>query len=151
MSSSLIVIIVPVLVAVFVFFLVRHTAKVFHQDQLTSWARQDEVAAAALLAAQDAARQAENSSRKLDRIHTLVNSDMTAARQGELDQTRAMAAIQERVVRATTAAAGKPDPVDVQALQRTRARIAELEAILADRLAQFREVEIEESRRPIAE
>jgi len=77
------------------------------------------------------------------RIHTLVNSDMTAARQSELDQTRAIVVVLERVIRMAVAAGLPPDPSDVEALDAAKRRIGELEAILADRMHQMREVQAE--------
>jgi hypothetical protein len=75
------------------------------------------------------------------RIHTLVNSDMTAARQSELDQTRAIVVVLERVISMDRSRGTVPDHKDVEALEAATQRISELEAILADRLAQMREVE----------
>jgi hypothetical protein len=88
-----------------------------------------------------AAETARNQTAKLDQIHTLVNSDMTAARQSELDQHKAMLVVLQRVVSMAYAKGTDPDPADVQAIEQTRRRIDELEAILADRLIQFRQAE----------
>lgn len=91
--------------------------------------------------------------RKLDaidaqarRIHTLVNSDMTAARQGELDQVRSTLIILRRVVAIARAGAGEPEPGDLEEIERLAARATELEQILADRLAAARAVEDEAAR-----
>jgi hypothetical protein len=83
------------------------------------------------------------------RIHTLVNSDMTAARQSELDQTRAMAAVLRRVTSLAQERGTEPDPRDVEALIAADARVGELEQILADRLHQLRQVEDEARSHPI--
>jgi hypothetical protein len=96
-----------------------------------------------------AAAAAEATNSKLDqldlqtkRIHTLVNSDMTAARQSELDQTRAMTVVLRRVISlAQNTPGAEPDERDVQALEAASLRIADLEAILADRMQQMRIVE----------
>jgi len=77
------------------------------------------------------------------RIHTLVNSDMTAARQSELDQTRTTLVMMRRVVALGEAAGVSAPEEDLAAIDATVARIGELEAILADRLQQMHEVERE--------
>ena len=91
--------------------------------------------------------------RKLDqidaqarRIHTLVNSDMTAARQSELDQTRATLVISRRIVALARAGGDKPLTEDTDAIGRLESRVTELEQILADRLHQARIVEAEAAR-----
>lgn len=89
-------------------------------------------------AAARAAAAAAVTDGKLNQIHTLVNSDMTAARQSELDQTRAMVIILKRVLALAAARGEKPNIADVAALERTQDRVEELEQILADRLSQFR-------------
>jgi hypothetical protein len=122
--------------------------------------RADEVAR---LAAEQAVIQGD----KLDlidaqakRIHTLVNSDMTAARQSELDQTRTMIAqtqtmieVLVRVIALAQSRGQVPDPKDVsaltaarEALKEAQSRGTELEQILADRLQQMHEVEAEAAR-----
>jgi hypothetical protein len=89
------------------------------------------------------------------RIHTLVNSDMTAARQGQLDQTRAMIvqtktmiAVLTKVVQLAESRGQKPDPEDVrelsaaqEALDSSEERAHDLEQILADRMHQMQKVE----------
>jgi polyhydroxyalkanoate synthesis regulator phasin len=102
------------------------------------------------------ASQAVQTDRKLDaidaqakRIHTLVNSDMTAARQSELDQTRAMVAVLRRVTSLAQEKGTAPDPRDMEALSTADARVGELEQILADRLHQLHQVEDEARAHPI--
>jgi hypothetical protein len=77
------------------------------------------------------------------RIHTLVNSDMTAARQSELDQTRAIVTVLKRVIAMDESRHIEPDEKDVLALAAAERRVSDLEAILADRMNQMREVEAE--------
>jgi len=86
---------------------------------------------------------------QLRQIHTLVNSDMTAARQGELDQARLALIMLRRVVALTEAAGREITPAEQSEIERTEMRIAELEAIIADRMTQFRLAETEtEERKP---
>lgn len=169
--SSVAPLIITILVAVFAsvtapLILAYRTERMHREDRQADYARQDEVAlraaeaSAALLNEQRliaaGTHEANGKLDKLDkqakRIHTLVNSDMTAARQSELDQTRAMADVLRRVIAVATAAAGQePDPADVEALERADKRIEELQAILADRLYQAQQVEAEQEMHPIEE
>lgn len=89
--------------------------------------RQDDVAARV---AEATARQAADASRvttKLDEIHTLVNSNMTAAVRGEL------VAVEAQMFLATRLAKFEPGPDDAAVLRALAARIAELRAVLTDR------------------
>jgi hypothetical protein len=128
-------------------------------EKAEDYRRQDEVAAQAAQAARDllgaqqemqrrtdevarlAAENADRADTKLNQIHTLVNSDMTAARQSELDQTRAMLVVLKRVTALAALRGEHADPEDLDAIARTEKRISSLEAILADRMVQLREVE----------
>jgi len=137
--------------------LAHRTERMHREDQLADYQRQDKVAAAAAaaaVAAQEAARvaqaQAVDAASKLDdlgaqthRIHTLVNSDMTAARQEELEQAESLIVVLQRVIQLAKDKGIMPDPSDVDALERTQRRRDQLELILADRLAQFRASETE--------
>jgi hypothetical protein len=127
------------------------------EDQLTDYRRQDQVAAqaqrvaqAATDAAKSAQRSADEAGLKLDaigvqtqRIHTLVNSDMTAARQEELDQAESLIVALRRVIQVSRDKGLQPDPSDVSQLERTMMRRDQLESILADRLQQFKVSEAE--------
>lgn len=161
--------VITILVAVFAsvtapLILAYRTERMHREDRQADYARQDEIAersaeaTAALLAEQRqiaaGTHEANGKLDKLDKqarsIHTLVNSDMTAARQSELDQTRAMADVLRRVIAVATAATDtEPDPADVEALERAEKRIGELQAIMADRLQQAREAEKEQKENPI--
>lgn len=128
--------------------LAHRTERMHREDQLADYKRQDEVAReakAAAIAAQQAAdkaqRQLESIGVQTQRIHTLVNSDMTAARQEELDQAEALIVALQRVIRLAREKGVQPEPSDVDQLQRTRARRDQLEQILADRLEQFKQTE----------
>jgi CRISPR/Cas system CMR subunit Cmr4 (Cas7 group RAMP superfamily) len=137
--------------------LAHRTERMHREDQLEQYRREDKVAAAAAAAAaaaQAAARlaqqQALEAATKMDdlsaqtqRIHTLVNSDMTAARQEELDQAESLIVVLERVIALAKDRVVLPDPSDLDALERTKRRRDQLEAILADRLAQFHASETE--------
>jgi hypothetical protein len=140
---------------------IRANGRERRKDQAATWARDDEVAAQAakaaelLLAAQQETIKRTNevarhvaaatakTDEKLDAIHTLVNSDMTAARQSELDQTRVTLVMLRKVVALDHAAGRAPSEQDVATIETTEARITELQAILMDRLAQQQAVEAE--------
>ena len=94
-------------------------------EKREDWKRQDEVARRLEIAQKD-------NTHRLDEIHTLVNSDMTAARQSELNQTRLTLATMRKVVAISKT---PPSPEDLAAIESTESRILELETIIADRLA----------------
>jgi sensor c-di-GMP phosphodiesterase-like protein len=118
------------------------TARLLLANQQATTAAADEVARLA-------AMNAEKSDAKLDQIHTLVNSQLTAVRQAELDQARAMLVVLKRVTALAALRGEHADPLDLTAIERTEGRIAELEAILADRLQQLRAVEAEAAEHPV--
>lgn len=111
---------------------------------------QQATAAAADEVARLAAVNAGKADTKLDQIHTLVNSQMTAAKQAELDQTRAMLIVLKRITAIAALRGERADPDDLEAIRRTVSRIKELETELADRLQQLREVEAEAAAHPVA-
>jgi hypothetical protein len=128
--------------------LARRTERQQRSDRLADYQRQDEVARLAAQAVEAQSSQAQAADWKLDslarqaeRIHTLVNSDMTAARQSELDQTRVLLAVLRRVVGLSKTRGQQPEPADLEALENAEARAAELERMLADRLHQLQESE----------
>jgi hypothetical protein len=130
--------------------LARRTEQMHREDMLADYQRQDKVAAAAAAAVAAAQEQAREASAKLDdlsaqtqRIHTLVNSDMSAARQEELDQAESLIVVLRRVIGLAGERGLMPDPADADALERTERRRDQLRLILADRLAQFRASEAE--------
>jgi hypothetical protein len=111
-------------------------AKLLHSSQQLTIAKTDEVAAVARTNAADTASQ-------LKQIHTLVNSDMTAARQGELDQTKITLVGLNTIIEMAKAMGHEPTAAQLDAVAITEKHIIELEAILADRLAQMKIVEAE--------
>lgn len=128
------------------------------EDKREDWARQDavadqvadaarkaeEVAAQAagaadlLLAANErVAHTAAVTNEKLDVIHTLVNSNMTAAMQAELTAVEAQRAVLLEVI--TLKEDSGVSTVDPRAtVDVLESRISELRAVLADRLEQTR-------------
>lgn len=73
---------------------------------------------------------------KLDVIHTLVNSNMTAAMQAELDATVRQLALMREVTELKKTAGHDPSEETLAALELTRVKISELRAVLRDRLRQ---------------
>jgi len=112
-----------------------------HADKLEDYARQDLVAAQAAAAArllleanERVAAQGDVTNGKLEAIHTLVNSQMTAALQAELAATVREAAM-IREVSAMRAINGLPPRGEARiALASCDLRVAELQDIIADRL-----------------
>ncbi len=82
---------------------------------------------------------------QLTEIHTLVNSDMTAARQELLDQTEITLMMLRRVVEEARREGIEPDPRDVEAVSKTERRVKAMRGVLADRLAQ--QLVVEEQQR----
>ncbi len=121
------------------------------KSQQDSIARTNEVARLAAAAQVEAAAKLDQLGLQTKRIHTLVNSEMTAARQAELDQTRAMIVVLKRVIALAESRGLRVASEDAEALESAQDRAAELEAILADRLVQVREVEAEQKIHPIVE
>lgn len=80
------------------------------------------------------AETAKTQGSKLDQIHVLVNSNMTAQMQSELDAYRANLVLMEDISALRKAAGESPRIEAITAMETTKARIAELEAQLVDRL-----------------
>jgi uncharacterized membrane-anchored protein YhcB (DUF1043 family) len=112
-------------------------AELLLAEQRATKARTEEVAVLA-------ARAASATDSQLKQIHTLVNSDMTAARQELLDQTRLLVSIYRKTIEDDRAAGREATPSDLAALDAAEAKVSELQGILADRLAQQRIVEQEQ-------
>jgi len=81
-----------------------------------------------------AAESAQRTSDKLDVIHILVNSNMTAAMQAELDATVREAAMIQEVMDLKMAAGTQPAVEALAALESARKKIGELGAALKDRV-----------------
>lgn len=123
-------------------------------DKAQDYAREDAVAAkvdAAAVKAAEAARLllASNervaatsvvTNAKLDVIHVLVNSSMTAAMQAELDARQIGLTQMMEIIELKKAAGLQPTSEVIAAGVALRAKIAELEAKLADRLKQSKVV-----------
>jgi hypothetical protein len=123
-------------------------AQLLADAQAETIRRSEEVSAAAAREAELAAQRDTANSlalQKIDaqaqRIHTLVNSDRTAAWQSQRDQTVVMVAVLRRVIALAESRGQAPDQQDVDALAIAERRVAELDAILADRQVQLRIVE----------
>jgi hypothetical protein len=133
----------------------RNMRAVKEQD----YARQDEVARS-LLERQDAisakaietaallrvntaavASAATETHSQLRVIHALVNSNMTAALQAELVARRAAQVLMTEVADLKRASGHKPSESTEQEAVVNRAKIDELEAVLADRLKQAKEID----------
>jgi hypothetical protein len=90
-----------------------------------------------LLEANDrAAETAATTNGKLDQIHTLVNSNMTAAMQSELDATVALLDTLREVVALNEAAGRQPTAEAVGRIDAMQTKVDELSANLTDRLKQ---------------
>lgn len=118
--------------------LAARTDRLHREDRAADWARQDALAAAARTAVQEAT---EHTNGKLDVIHELVNSNMTAAMQSELDAVRRELAMMREVIALNQAAGREPDAETLAAVRATEAKITELAATLADRDAAARRAE----------
>lgn len=121
-------------------------------DKEADWKREDEVAKRAEKAAADlinsnkavaklAADNAEKVMFGLERIHTLVNSDMTAARSEQRDQARLTLTGLRKIIKLDEDAGREPSQDDLDAIDAAEKTIKKLDTILADRLAQQRKVE----------
>ena len=133
-------------------------ARLHREDRDAEWARQDEVAAraaqtadaiaAAQQGAADRAAEAarlllENNERvaqtqletngKLDVIHTLVNSSMTAAMQSEFDAVTRELAMMREVVELKRATGMEPSTAALAAIDVTETKLSELADALDDR------------------
>ncbi len=126
----------------------RSASKARREDKEEDWARQDAVAsqaakAAELLLAQNkvVAETATTTNEKLDVIHTLVNSNMTAAMQAEYDATVRELAMMREVIRLNKVAGTEPSVEATAAVDATEIKVGELKATLEDRLRQAQVVE----------
>jgi hypothetical protein len=106
-------------------------------------AKQAEQAAALLVASNErvsveAARSSAYVSGQLQQIHTLVNSNMTAAMQAELDARQAQLITLRELLALKTDVDHMPSREVLNTVALLETKIAELEANLADRLKQTR-------------
>src|SRR6185295_7924739 len=97
--------------------------------------RTDEVARVAAASHEQVQTQLGAISDQAKKIHILVNSDMTAARTNERDQTRLTLIALKRVQALSISLGQDVTDEELTAIQTAEARITELDAILADRHA----------------
>jgi hypothetical protein len=97
-------------------------------------AREDEVAAKLQASQTLVSDRTDITNRKLDKIHVLVNSNMTAAMQSELDAKIETAAIMRELIELRRATDKEPSAASLKALATIDGKIAELRAQLDDRL-----------------
>jgi hypothetical protein len=109
-------------------------ARLLARRQDESAARVDEVAIQAEEAARLLLESNAEANGKLDTIHILVNSNMTAAMQAELDATQRELTMMREVIRLNKLAGTEATTDAAAALKATELKIAELRANLADRL-----------------
>jgi hypothetical protein len=107
----------------------QKAAEIAHREE-----REDKVARRVEKVATDAAAANKATTSTLKQIHTLVNSDMTAARTAELMTTRLLIVALRRQ-------SGGDDEETTAAIVAAQNRVIELEQILADRLVAQRKVE----------
>ena len=127
------------------------TGKQRMAEKKEDYRRQDEVAAQAREAARlllDAnERVAETTletNKKLEIIHTLVNSNMTSAIQEQLDARRLNLVMMEELIDIKQREGHDPSPDAIGAVLSARQRIEELTANLADRARQSEVVAAQE-------
>jgi hypothetical protein len=97
-------------------------------------AREDEVAAKLQASQTLVSDRTDITNRKLDKIHVLVNSNMTAAIQSELDAKIETAAIMRELIDLRRVPGKEPSAASLKALADIDNKIAELRAQLDDRL-----------------
>lgn len=120
------------------------------QEKIEDYARLDVVAAQAAEAARllvqtnkavaevgaQAAIAAQGTNDKLDTIHVLVNSNMTAAMRAELDARKAQLVVMEEMMALNLGVGREPSPAATAAIDGLAHQIDELAANLDDRLSQ---------------
>ena len=113
------------------------------REKREQWQREDTAAATAsemFRALLDENRGVKRSmdalNEQIDVIHVLVNSNMTAAMQAELDATVRDLASMREVIDLKRAAGHAPTPIALAAVKATEEAVAELTAKLGDRLKQ---------------
>ena len=112
-------------------------------DKKLDWAREDDVAERAKKTAEllvenneRVARTSKETNLKLDQIHTLVNSNMTAAMRAELEATIQKLKLMREIVARDKADNIKVLPEALRAIKDVELKIGELTATLNDRLRQ---------------
>jgi uncharacterized protein (DUF2342 family) len=96
-------------------------------------ARQDRSVSRMVDANKRAAESTQATNEKLDVIHALVNSNLTAVMQAELDATVRVLALLKEVAELRRAAGHEPSREGLDAITATELRISELRSVLTDR------------------
>lgn len=108
------------------------TARNTRREKIEDYARQDAVAAAALAAAEKLAVKLEeassDTSKKLDTIHTLVNSSMTAAMQTALDSLRLQLPMMLEIIELKKTAGLEPSIDTLASVKALREQIAKMQS-----------------------
>lgn len=108
-------------------------ARLHREDREAEWARQDEISARVTQNAADQAENQKQTNSKLDAIHTLVNSNMTAAMQSEFDAVARELAMMREVVELKRASGMEPTETALAAIDTTAEKLRDLAAALAER------------------
>ena len=122
-------------------------------DKKLDWQREDDVAERANKTAEllvenneRVAKTSKETNLKLDQIHTLVNSNMTAAMRSELEATIGKLKLMREIVARDKADNIKVLPEALQAIRDVESKISELTASLNDRLKQTELAELKLAR-----
>jgi hypothetical protein len=111
------------------------TGRQRRREKILDWAREDEVARKAAQVAQDLRDSQRSTDFQLERIHTLVNSNMTAQMEDSLASKKAELAALLEVADLKRAAGVEPSSTALSTINLIKSDIARKEAELADRLA----------------
>ena len=113
---------------------------VHRNETLRDYARQDAVAARLLVSNERVAETAKTAAdglvvtnSKLDMIHTLVNSQMTAALESELAATQRELAMMREVISLKSAAGHAPNIETLSEIKAIEGKVVELKSRLSDR------------------
>lgn len=121
------------------------------KDRQEDWKRQDEVASKAERAAERLLAQNERvaestkeAKQVIDEIHILVNSNMSAALQSELDETVRGLAVLRELTGWKDAAGHPPTKATLETIEEMEQKIKDLQVVVADRQDRNRAVEAKE-------
>ncbi len=119
MENILLALIISVIAPIIVGLITSYSNRADKREQ---WERDDVVAA-----------KAAEAVKKLDVIHTLVNSNMTAAMQAEYEATKRELVLLLQVVELNKKAGNAPTTESLAEIEATRKKITELTIVLKDR------------------
>ena len=111
----------------------ERVADLLMQRQNAAAAEASHVAQRLLVTNEIVAKTSKETIEKLDIIHTLVNSNMTAAMQSEFDATSRELAMMMEVLELKRAAGHQPSPASLGAIEAAKSNLDELGAALRDR------------------